>query len=572
MSVKLARLLYDEKVIAETIYNEAMTATNQGKEKSPVVYLIEKRQISETKLLNFLTQKFSLPSINLNKFEISPDIVNLLSPDKVQKFRVIPIQSNRGTLVVVTWDPTNLEQMDQLKFVTKMNVEAVLTTVGAFEASLQKYYGAVAFVGQAVKQIDKDLQAGGTDHTSVDIQIATVHDVDVGAIDASEAPIISIVNGILREAFSRKASDIHVEPYEKKFRVRMRVDGVLTEITQLPIQTKRAVVARLKIMAHLDIAEARMPQDGRIKLKVSGNDVDLRVNTVPTVYGEKVVMRLLNKSSLQLDFSKLGFEPEQMAMFKRGIYAPNGMVLVTGPTGSGKTTTLYSALSELNGVGDNISTAEDPVEYNLDGVNQIQVNKDIGLTFANVLRALLRQDPDTILVGEIRDYETAEVAVQAALTGHLVLSTLHTNDAPSTIVRLMNMGLEPFLVVASLNTIIAQRLLRRICMSCRTPANVPKEKLIELGFSKEQAETMMCVQGKGCSQCGKTGYKGRVAIYEVLDFTPTLKEMVLNGSSALDLKRQAAKEGMKSLRMSALTKVAEGVTTLEEALSNTMEN
>jgi type IV pilus assembly protein PilB len=332
------------------------------------------------------------------------------------------------------------------------------------------------------------------------------------------------------------------------------------------------VIARFKIMSRMDIAESRIPQDGRIKLKASGKEIDFRVNSLPTLFGEKIVLRMLSKGNLQLDLAKLGFEPTQLEVFKKGIYSPNGMVLVTGPTGSGKTTTLYSALSELNQITDNISTAEDPVEYNLDGVNQVQTHKEIGLTFANVLRALLRQDPDTVLVGEIRDFETAEVAVQAALTGHLVLSTLHTNDAPSTITRLMNMGLEPFLVVASLNTIVAQRLLRTICAKCKVEVNIPRNRLLECGFDQKVVDQIKCYEGKGCTVCNQSGYKGRVAIYEVLDFSQTLKEMVLKGESIIEIRKQAIVEGMKSLRQSALTKVGEGKTTLQEALTSTMEN
>jgi type IV pilus assembly protein PilB len=332
------------------------------------------------------------------------------------------------------------------------------------------------------------------------------------------------------------------------------------------------VIARFKIMSRMDIAEQRVPQDGRIKLRSGGSDIDFRVNSMPTLFGEKIVLRLLGKGNLQLDLKKLGFESQQLETFKKGVMASNGMVLVTGPTGSGKTTTLYSALQELNVTSDNLSTVEDPVEYNLEGVNQVQVNKDVGLTFASVLRALLRQDPDTVLVGEIRDYETAEVAIQAALTGHLVLSTLHTNDAPSTITRLVNMGVEPFLVVASLNTIVAQRLLRTICPKCKVEAPVPESKLIELGFPATQVKTMKMYRGTGCPNCGNSGYKGRVAIYEVMDFSNALKEMVLRGESMIEIKKQAVKEGMKTLRASALSRAAEARTSLEEALSMTMEN
>jgi type IV pilus assembly protein PilB len=405
------------------------------------------------------------------------------------------------------------------------------------------------------------------------LELVTVHEIDK-QMDNKDAPIIAIVNGILSEGIRRLASDIHVEPYEKRFRVRMRIDGVLHEVTEIPINMKRAVIARLKIMSRMDIAESRIPQDGRIKLMMGRQEIDFRASSMPTLFGEKVVLRMLSTGNLQLDLMKLGFEAKQLEVFKKGIYQPNGMVLVTGPTGSGKTTTLYSALSELNQISDNLSTAEDPVEYNLEGINQVQVQKEIGLTFASVLRTLLRQDPDTILVGEIRDYETAEVAIQAALTGHLVLSTLHTNDAPSSITRIMNMGIEAFLVTSSVNTIVAQRLLRRICEACKIDAQVPLSKASEMiamaGLNNDPAKARF-FKGQGCATCSKTGYKGRVAIYEVLDFTTSLKEMVLRGDSVIELKRQAVKEGMKTLRMCALTKAVDGVTTLEEALSLTME-
>ncbi|RYZ73566.1 MAG: type II secretion system protein GspE, partial [Proteobacteria bacterium] len=403
-----------------------------------------------------------------------------------------------------------------------------------------------------------------------------VHDIDVslesgGAGDSSGEAVVNFVNGILGEAVRRGASDIHVEPYERRFRVRLRVDGSLLEIAEVPPELKRTVVARLKIMSRMDISESRIPQDGRIKIKVGGQMVDFRVNSLPTLFGEKVVLRILSQGNLNLDLTKLGFEEKQLEVFKKGIYAPNGMVLVTGPTGSGKTTTLYSALAELNKSVDNISTAEDPVEYNLEGINQTQINKDVGMNFASVLRAMLRQDPDIILVGEIRDYETAEVSIQAALTGHLVLSTLHTNDAPSSITRLMNMGVEPFLVTSSVNTIVAQRLLRKICPKCRVEFAIPKEKLVELGAKPEQLATMKLYHGKGCSNCANTGYKGRLAIYEVFEFTQDLKEMVLRGQTIIEIRKAAVSAGMKSLRESAISKVFEGQTSLQEAISMTME-
>ena len=571
MSKPLAELLLKDRIINPAQFAEAEAAAKGG--KSYVRFLIEKKYLAETKLLYFLSQKFGLPSINLAKFEVSADVLKLVHPDLAKKSRAIPIQMNKGTLVVAIWDPANTGPLESLKFSLKMNVEPVLTSISAFDSAFQKYYSGAAVAEAAIETFKNRTDKSQDDSPAV--ELVQIHDIEDNAA-ASDAPVIAVVNGILSEGIRRGASDIHVEPYEKRFRVRMRVDGAMAEVTQIPLELKRAVVARIKIMSRMDIAETRIPQDGRIKLRFGGRDVDFRVNAMPTLFGEKIVMRMLSQGNLQLDLMKLGFEAEQLAVFKKGIYAPNGMVLVTGPTGSGKTTTLYSALSELNQVTDNISTAEDPVEYNLEGVNQVQIQKEIGLTFANVLRALLRQDPDTVLVGEIRDYETAEVAIQAALTGHMVLSTLHTNDAPSTITRLMNMGIEPFLVVASLNTIVAQRLLRTICAKCKIEAPVPRQKILELlaagGIPADQADRVKFFKGAGCPICANSGYKGRVAIYEVLDFSQALKEMVLKGESVIDIKKQAMKEGMRTLRMSAITKAAEGRTTVEEALSLTMEN
>ncbi len=567
MSKQLAELLLKERIITSPQFTEATTAAQTG--KSHVRYLIEKKIVSESKLLHYLGHKYGIPSLNLSKFEIPPEVIRLIPADLARKCNMIPIQARADTLVVAVADPTFLGKVEDIKFRTKKNVEAVLTTFSAFDEAMSKHYGGASFVGAALENIKKDLKKSSDD--GVSIELVQVHDIDPGTSE-DDMPVISLVNGILSEGIRRGVSDIHVEPYEKRFRVRMRVDGTLVEVVQIPIEMKRAVVARLKIMSRMDIAESRVPQDGRIKLKSGGTEIDFRVSSMPTLFGEKIVLRMLNQSGLQLDLAKLGFEPEQMAAFQKGVFAATGMVLVTGPTGSGKTTTLYSALAALNKVSDNISTVEDPVEYNLEGVNQVQVNKDVGLTFASVLRTLLRQDPDIILVGEIRDFETMEVAVQAALTGHLVLSTLHTNDAPSTLMRLMNMGLEPFLAVAAINTIIAQRLLRSVCPQCKYEFPIPPQKLQELGFSAEQSSQIRSYRGKGCNQCGQSGYKGRIAIYEILDFSPTLKEMLLRGESLGEIKKQALKEGMKTLRSSALTKFAEGRTSLEEALSMTMEN
>lgn len=573
MSRQLAEILVKEKLISQGQYDEALLAHQKDKHVDPVRYLVQQKKISENKLVEYLSRKYNIHSINLQKFEIEKQVLQLMPASLVREQEMIPIQSREGTVVVAVCDPTRLVNIDKVKFTTKLNVEAVLTTFTAFDEAMTKYFGSSATISTALTALKKgDSDKSKTANTSMGFDLYEVHDIDQSGkekVDSSGEAVVTFVNGILGEAIRRQASDIHVEPYEKRFRVRMRIDGALHEIAEIPTEMKRAVVARLKIMSRMDIAEARIPQDGRIKLKSGGSEIDFRVNSLPTLFGEKVVLRMLSTGGLSLDLQKLGFEAKQLELFKKGIYSPTGMVLVTGPTGSGKTTTLYSALADLNQIADNISTAEDPVEYNLEGINQTQVNKEIGLTFASVLRAMLRQDPDIILVGEIRDYETAEVSIQAALTGHLVLSTLHTNDAPSAITRLMNMGVEPFLVTSSVNTIVAQRLLRKVCSKCKTEQPYPKEKLLADGFSREEVANAKFFVGKGCNFCANTGYKGRVAIYEVFDFTTEMKQMVLEGASIIEIRKRAVAGGMKTLRGSALTRVIEGVTSLQEALSMT---
>ena len=568
MSRKLVELLFKERLITQTQFNEAETIFRANGDA--IRQFIEKKVLSESKLLYFLSQKFSMQSINLAKFEVKKEVLGAVSPDLVRKSQAIPIQLSRGILVVAIPDPTQINTLDDIRFATKLNVEAVLTGFSSFDSAYLKYYAGTQTMGKALEAFRKDSQTGSGKEEQ--IQMIEQHQVhEVGNETPEDAPVISVVNGILTEAIRRGASDIHIEPYEKDFRVRFRIDGTLVDVTHVPVEMKRAVIARFKIMSRMDIAESRIPQDGRIKLKMGQKEVDFRVNTLPTLFGEKVVLRILSKGNLQLNLKTLGFEDEQLALFRKGIAQPNGMVLVTGPTGSGKTTTLYSALMELNQISDNLSTVEDPVEYNLEGVNQVQVNKDVGLSFAAVLRALLRQDPDTVLVGEIRDYETGEVAVQAALTGHLVLSTLHTNDTVSTITRMVNMGIEPFLVTASVNTIVAQRLLRTLCKSCKTPVKVPEERLESLGIrSISNGATFHAP--KGCNDCNHTGYKGRVAIYEVLEYVSDLKEMTLAGRTAIEIKRAAVEQfGLQSLRRSALKKAITGITSLEEAVSMTAE-
>ena len=514
--------------------------------------------LDESELKDFIAREYGVPSIELEAFEIDPEILKLVPERLARKHNVVPVNRAGSTLILATADPSDMFALDDIKFLTGYNIQAVVASEESIARFLEQAYEDDGELAEVMAGFD-------------DSEIDVVHDeeqIDSDALkgQAEEAPVVKLVNLILTDAIRKQASDIHVEPYEKSFRVRYRIDGVLYEVMKPPTKLRNAILSRIKIMAELDIAERRLPQDGRIKLKMGrGREMDFRVSVLPTLFGEKIVLRLLDKSNLQLDMTKLGFEVEQLRTFQKSIHQPYGMVLVTGPTGSGKTTTLYSALSELNRTSENISTAEDPVEFNLAGINQVQMHEDIGLNFAAALRSFLRQDPDIIMVGEIRDFETAEIAVKAALTGHMVLSTLHTNDAPSTVNRLLNMGIEPFLVASSVNAIVAQRLARRVCENCREPdPEATESDLLAAGLSPEEVAGAVVYHGKGCPACSDTGFKGRVAIYEVMPLSDALKEFVLNGASALELKREAMRSGMVTLRRSALNKLLEGITTLGE--------
>jgi type IV pilus assembly protein PilB len=515
--------------------------------------------INEEDLTSFLSKQYGVPAINLSDFEISPDVVQLIPPELAKRHQLMPVQRTGATLIVAMSDPSNIYAIDDLKFRTGLNIEVVVASEVAIDEAYNRYYEKQVNYSDVIGDIDADaIEVGGDeeDMNVVDLEKAS-----------GEAPVIKLVNVILLNAIKKRASDIHIEPYEKAFRVRYRIDGVLYEEQPLPLKLKNAVTSRIKIMSSLDISERRLPQDGRIKLKIGKDkEMDFRVSVLPTLFGEKVVLRLLDKSNLQLDMTKLGFEEKQLKDFMGAISLPYGMVLVTGPTGSGKTTTLYSALQELNKTTRNISTAEDPVEYNLMGINQVQMNEGVGLNFATALRAFLRQDPNIIMVGEIRDFETAEIAVKAALTGHLVLSTLHTNDAPSTVSRLLNMGVEPFLVTASVNLILAQRLARKICQDCKAPIETNVKALVDLGVKPDIAQKLQLYKGSGCRTCSNTGYKGRIAVYEVMPFTDGLKDLVLQGASTAEVKAEMIRQGVKTLRMSAISKLIEGVTTVEEVL------
>jgi type IV pilus assembly protein PilB len=554
---RLGELLIRENLITTKQLTEAQEEAK--KSGGRLGYSLTKLgYIAETELTNFLSKQYGVPSINLSEFDIDQDVITLIPKEVAQKHRAIPINRAGPSLIVAMSDPSNIYAIDDLKFLTGYNIEVVVASEVAIEEAFQKYYDRVNYeeVMEGFDESEIDFSEGGDDVNVVDLEKAS-----------TEAPVVRLVNLILINAIKKGASDIHLEPYEKKLRVRYRIDGILYEEMNPPLRLKSALVSRLKIMSSLDIAERRLPQDGRIKLKLGkGREMDFRVSVLPTMFGEKVVLRLLDKSSLQLDMTKLGFDQKPLDDFKTAVYQPYGMVLVTGPTGSGKTTTLYSALSELNKVAQNISTAEDPIEYNLPGINQVQMHDDIGLNFATALRAFLRQDPDIIMVGEIRDFETAEIGVKAALTGHLVLSTLHTNDAPSSINRLLNMGIEPFLVTASMNLILAQRLARKICAECKEEIPTQPQTLIDIGMSPEDAASVKLYRGRGCRTCNDTGYKGRVALYEVMVLGEELKEMVLQGGSTAELKAEAIRLGMQTLRQAGIRKIIEGVTTPEEVI------
>ena len=571
MSVRLGEILIKESLITQDQLDKALEfqRSNGGKLGS---CLTKMGFITDDDITGVLSRQYGVPSINLKYYEIDPNVIKLIPQDTALRYQVIPLSRVGSVLTIAMTDPTNVFAMDDIKFMTGFNVEPVVASESAIAESITRFYGGGASSHEELSNLMKDL----VDEDQELELAADEQEMDATALEkaAEEAPIIKLVNLILTDSVKRGASDIHVEPYENEMRVRFRVDGVLQTVMNPPLKLRDAMTSRIKIMAKLDIAEKRLPQDGRIMIKYKADgkkkELDFRVSSVPTLYGEKIVMRLLDKENLRLDMTKLGFEQESLKKFERNILKPYGMVLVTGPTGSGKTNTLYSSVARLNQVDTNIMTAEDPVEFQLAGINQVQMKEQIGLNFAAALRAFLRQDPNIILVGEIRDFETAEIAVKAALTGHLVLSTLHTNDAPSTISRLMNMGIEPFLVATSVNLICAQRLVRRICVNCKEELEVPEQALIDAGYTPEEVKTTKIYHGKGCSTCNKGGYKGRTGLYEVMEINDELRELILVGASALELKKKAVEQGMITLRRSGLIKAALGQTTMEEVLRETV--
>ena len=595
MAVRIGELLLKEKLITPEQLQQALTQqkANGGK----LGYnLVKMGFVKDEQITTLLSKQYGVPSINLAQFKIDPTIVKLVPTETARKYQVIPLSRSGSTLTIAMTDPTNVFAMDDIKFMTGYTVEPVVASEVAITDAVEKYYpsgkgggtpakggkpgapGAVTgstleMASRGLEELQSSMGIGADD---VEV-LEELQEISAEALarQGEDAPVVRLVNVVLMSAIQKGASDIHIEPYEKELRVRYRIDGILYNIMSPPMKYRDAIVSRVKIMSKLDIAEKRLPQDGRIKIRYNESgepkEIDFRVSVLPTLFGEKIVLRLLDKDKLMLDMTKLGFEPESLSKFEDAIARPWGMVLVTGPTGSGKTNTLYSSIAKINTPETNIMTAEDPVEFNLMGVNQVQVRENIGLNFAAALRSFLRQDPNIILVGEIRDFETAEIAVKAALTGHLVLSTLHTNDAPSTINRLMNMGIEPFLVASSLNLVCAQRLVRRICKNCTEPDPTPPPALMQAGFSAEDAKQVVPNRGKGCDKCNNTGYKGRVGLYEVMEITEEIRELVLVGASALELRRKAVEEGMLTLRASGLRKVKDGVTTIEEIVRETVK-
>jgi type IV pilus assembly protein PilB len=563
MNPRLLELLVKENLLSPDQASKAAAEQRRSPERLPTI-LKRLGYLGDDDLLDFLSRKYGIPVINLQRVEVTEEIVRLVKKEIVSKYQVFPVRKVGNTLTLALSDPTVVLAIDDVQFATGLHVIPVLASESMIKEAIDKHY--VDSAARLDEILAKEQQIGADALELVDKASSKVDISQEGDEAAGEAPVIRFVNLILADAIRKRASDIHLEPYEKVFRVRYRIDGVLHDVMAPPKQMEAAILSRVKIMANMDIAERRLPQDGRISVKFSSKEVDLRVSSLPTIFGEKIVMRILDKSGVVLDLQKLGMDEDDLERFRKIIMTPYGMILVTGPTGSGKSTTLYAAVSTINSAEINIMTAEDPVEYNLPGVNQVHVREDIGMTFQTALRAFLRQDPDVILVGEMRDTETASIAIRAALTGHLVFSTLHTNDAPSTVTRLLDMGIVPFLVSSSLLMVVAQRLCRRICVECREQIEMPLSVLLDVGFRPEEAETVKVFKGTGCSACSNTGYRGRMAIHEILYMNAELQDGIVRQRSANELKEIACKHGMRTLRQSGLRKVSMGMTTLDEII------
>jgi type IV pilus assembly protein PilB len=558
----IGKLLVDEKLITEEQLAKALDEQRRSGGKIGT-NLVKLGFISESTLTQFLGRQFSVSAIDLSTFEIDKECVSMIPYDIARKYFALPVAREGNRLMVAMANPDNHFAIDGIKFITSMDVEPMVCSESSLLTAIEDSYSTPDLLDELIKDLDvMDLEL-----------VDTVEEEEVGLtqlkVQVEEAPVVKLINGLLTDAVIRGASDIHFEPFESILRVRYRIDGVLRDMIYPPVRMRAALISRVKILADLDIAERRLPQDGRIKAKIGGNVIDIRVSTIPTIFGEKIVMRILDKERLPLDLSKLGFQESALGEFYDGIANPYGIVLVTGPTGSGKTTTLYSALTKLNVMDVNIMTVEDPVEYNLEGINQVNVRSEIGMNFARALRSFLRQDPNIIMVGEIRDQETAQVAIKAALTGHLVLSTVHTNDAASAVVRLIHMGIEPFLVATACRLIVAQRLVRKNCSGCSEETEYHSQALMEIGITPEEATDSRLLRGEGCAECNGTGYKDRVGLYEVMPISPRIRDLILKNSSSTEIKEQAVKEGMLTLRADGLAKFKQGLTTLEEVLKET---
>jgi len=563
---RLGDLLVAERLITEAQLKQAL-AEQKGKTEKLGSILARLGFITEEQLIGFLSRQYGIPSITLTNIDVDTETLRLVPAQIARKYEILPVKRIGGTLTLAMADPTNVFALDDIAFMTSLQILPVVAPQATIRKAIEKHYeGGQTSMNEMLTEIAADANVevleGETEGKGVDVFELKE--------SADEAPVVKLVNMVLVDAIRKGASDLHWEPYEKHFRIRFRIDGVLHEMLSPPKRLEPAIISRLKIMSSLDISERRVPQDGRIKLRFGQREIDFRVSILPTIFGEKAVLRILDKESLQLDLTKLGFDPWSFEKFSHAIHQPYGMVLITGPTGSGKTTTLYSAISTINSPEHNIMTAEDPVEYNLKGVNQVQVNEGVGRSFAAVLRSFLRQDPDVILVGETRDLETAQISIRAALTGHLVFTTLHTNDCPSTVARLFDMGIQPFLLSSALLVILAQRLGRRICKDCKQPVEGKEEDLVPYGHVSQGLPNVTFYRGKGCATCNFTGMKGRVAIYEVMPVGATLRDMILKNAGTAELREQAQKDGMKTLRQSGLMKVIEGTTTVEEVLRVTL--
>lgn len=578
MASKLGELLLREKIIDSEKLRQAIDY--QKKNNLPISSaLVALGFLTEEEIAQALSRQLGYPYIDLDQFEVFPEVISLIPAETAKRNLVMPIHKIKSFLTLAMVDPTDLEVIEDIRFRTGLSVQPVISTETGVTNAINKYYGTSDAL--KVKKLIEDIELADESRVNVidEKEIAEGSDYDVAEMEqaSNEAPIITLVNQTFIDAIKKGASDVHFEPYEQQFRIRYRIDGDLYEVADLPLKFRSPVLSRVKILANMDIAEKRLPQDGRIKLRVKldngkRKEVDMRVSSLPTMFGEKIVARILDKEMLKLDLTQLGFEPESLEIFQDAIHRPWGIILVTGPTGSGKTNTLYSAISTLNTIDVNIMTAEDPVEFYIPGINQVQIKEEIGLTFANALRSFLRQDPDIMLVGEIRDYETIDMAIKAALTGHLVFSTIHTNDAPSTIARMINMNVEPFLIADSVVLIVAQRLVRRLCQKCCEPQELPKRALLDMGFGENEIDDLHIFKAHGCEACNNTGYKGRTALFEVMKITDEIKEMILNRATSREIKRKAIENGMLTLRRSGLVKIKNGVTSVEEVLRETVRD